>query len=36
LVFKYEKKRRGEKAVDSRVSRVGEAIKENKKRKIVK
>ncbi len=35
-IRKVEKKRRAEKAFDSRVSRVEEAIKENKKRKIVK
>ncbi len=35
-IRKVEKKRREEKAFDSRVSRVEEAIKENKKRKIVK
>jgi transposase len=35
-IRKVEKKRRDEKAFDSRVSRVEEAIKENKKRKIVK
>jgi hypothetical protein len=36
LLTKVEKKRREEEAFDSRVSRVEEAIKENKKRKIVK
>jgi len=35
-IRKVEKNRRDEKAFDSRVSRVEEAIKENKKRKIVK
>ena len=35
-IRKVEKKRREEKAFDSKVSRVEEAIKENKKRKIVK
>jgi len=35
-IRKVEKKRREEKAFDSRVSRAEEAIKENKKRKIVK
>jgi len=34
-IRKVEKKRREEKAFDSRVSRVEEAIKEDKKRKIV-
>jgi len=35
-IRKVEKKRRDEKAFHSRVSRVEEAIKENKRRKIVK
>ena len=35
-IRKVEKKRRDEKAFHSRVSRVEEAIKENKKRKLVK
>ena len=35
-IRKVEKKRREVKAFDSRVSRVEEAIKENKKRKAVK
>lgn len=34
-IRKVEKKRREEKAFDSRVSRVEDAIKEDKKRKIV-
>jgi len=35
-IRKVEKKRREEEAFDGRVNRVEEAIKENKKRKIVK
>ena len=35
-IRKVEKKRREEEAFDSKVSRVEEAIRENKKRQIVK